>query len=185
MDPIGFYIFEPSHQQIRISRNKKVLFLICVSFIIAIIPIKINGMLMGLYFSFAFLYSFFCFIVSFFTYKPLYGKIDGVLEFHSEAVLYGDYRIDLSEVKSMDFHFMEYKGQIRPYRPLYFNQYKSRGVKNSFEYTDLQGETFEIFFQLEHLEDHKNLEHVIDHYFRIGKISHERRYELQNCKFYW
>jgi len=133
---------------------------------------------MGLYFSLAFLYSFFCFIVSFFTYKPLYGKIDGVLKFQSEAVLYRDYRIDLSEIKSINFHFVDYKGQKVFIRNSYFNQTKSQGVNNSFEYTDLQGETFEIFFQLANSEGHKNLEHLIDHYFRIGKISHQRRHEL-------
>ena len=90
----------------------------------------------------------FCLFTRFFTYKPLYGKIKGKLEFRSDAVIYGDYRIDLSEVKSIDFHFRDYRGQFQFGSGKSFNQTKSQGVKNSFEYTDLKGDTYEVFFRL-------------------------------------
>ena len=157
----------------------------CVALIAYISPFHFNEPLKFLYLAFVSLYTMFCLFTRLFTYKPLYGKIHGKLEFLSDAVMYRDYRLDLSEVKSIDFHFRDYKGQLYLGSGKSFNQVKSQGVKNSFEYTDLKGDTFEVFFRLEHLDDHKNLELLIDHYFRIGKLSHQRRYELQKANFSW
>ena len=182
IDQVSYDIFEPSNQRIKISRNMIVFGLVGIGLLTAITPIEINDTLRFYYIAFVFLYFLFCSITIFFTYKPLYGKIEGKLEFRSDVVMYGDYRIDLSQVKSINFHFRDYKGQFKYIRRS-FNQMKSQGVNNSFEYTDMRGDTCEVFFRLEHPDDHKNLELLIDHYFRISKISHQRRYELQNASF--
>ncbi len=184
IDQVSYDIFEPSNQRVKISRNMIVYGLAGIGLLTALTPLEVNDTLRFYYIAFVFLYFLYCLITCFFTYKPLYGKIDGKIEFLADVVMYGDYRIDLSQVISIDFHFRDYKGQSKYVRKS-VNQMKSQGVNNSFEYTDLKGVTYEILFRLEHQEDHKNLELLIDHYFRIGKISHQRRYELQNANFCW
>ena len=185
VDQVSYDIFEPSNQRIKISRNMIVFSLILVALLTALTPIKFDETLWFLYFVFVFLYIIYCVITSIFGYKPLYGTIDGILEFKSDVVMCRDYCINLSEVKSIDFNFTDYRGQLQYAPRTYLNPIRSQGVNNSFEYTDLKGDTYEVFFRLEHQEDHKNLELLIDHYFRIGKISHQRRYELQNARFSW
>jgi len=117
-------------------------------------------------------------------YKPLYGKIDGEIKFMQDAIIYRDYRIDLSEVRSIDFNFVDYRGQYKFRSNANFDQLRSRGVKNTFEYTDLEGDTYAVYFRLQDKTDHKNLQQLIDHYYRLGKISSQRRYELQNTSYF-
>ena len=178
-----FDIYEPS-SRLSLSRNTIVISLVAFGFLVSLLPLNIPAMLADYYILATGILSLYFLLTSFLSYRPLNGKIEGKLVFGLGYVAVKDKSYYLSDILQINLYLKDYFGKRSHARRYNFNQLLSQGVNNVLEITDMSNNVQRVFFRLKDKNDYKNLELYLDEYCKHGKISFDRKYELERTELF-
>ena len=181
MDRLSFDIFEPEKKTFHITPN---LIVGCLwGFVILILwafegIIPVESTVRDLLLAVVFIVTMFFLIRSFFTYEPLRGTMDGKIIFNEDNVEIGDKQYKLSEIKNIDFGFVDYYGELALRSGANFNPLFSQGADNFMAFDDKSGENKKVYFRMMTKHSSLSLYPFINAAVKAGAMSYLRAIDL-------
>lgn len=123
-------------------------------------------------------------ILQYFQRKPLNGKIEGVIEFNSKAIVIDNKEFNLEDVKKIDLTVDDYLDRRELQMRGDFNQGRTNGIANVLLITFKNGESLKTNFQINYKDDFLKLRQELITYHLYGKISFLKLIHLLNIDNY-
>lgn len=123
-------------------------------------------------------------IAAFFKHKRLNGKINGILKIDFDLITVNDNVYSINSISKIDFHFIDYYGELQSSVRANFNPLLSQGVSNAVEFTDKNNQIHLVYFRLNYKNEHERLFPFITQMIKINKISFLRGIELLGINDY-
>ncbi|MES2448821.1 MAG: hypothetical protein V4546_16675 [Bacteroidota bacterium] len=123
-------------------------------------------------------------IAAFFKHKPINGAISGILQIGFDLIIVTDNHYSINNISKIDFHFIDYFGQLQSSVRANFNPLLSQGVSNAIEFTDKNNQIHLVYFKLNYKYEHERLFPFITEMIKINKISFLRGIELLGINDY-
>lgn len=124
------------------------------------------------------LLSIYFIISAYFKYERILGKIDGILKIDLDFIMIKNNIYQVNEISKIDFHLINYYGELNKSGNLNFNPKLSQGVSNFIEFTDQSNIRYQVYFKLNHTYEHERLFPFITKMIQLKKISFLRGTEL-------
>lgn len=123
------------------------------------------------------LLAFYYLITSFFRHKPLYGKLDGFIQFTPHAIIIKNNIYLLKTIAGIDFRLNDYYGESST-NGRSFNPKLSQGVKNFVTFIDEAQQEHIIYFKLEDKHQYILLSNFVNEAIKLNKITFQRGIDL-------
>jgi hypothetical protein len=190
MITLEYQIFTPEKRKFEITPNSIVYGLWIFSIILFAITDKLQDLkilfepykifyliilvLITIYFS----------IAAFFKHKRLNGKINGILKIDFDLIIVKNNLYLIKNISKIDFHFIDYYGELESSARGNFNPLLSQGVSNAIEFTDDSMQSHLVYFKLNYKYEHERLFPFITEMIKLNKISFLRGIELLGINYY-
>jgi len=180
MDRVVFEKYNPNEKEVSVKPVNIVIPLWLVSIIIFLLTrIGSSGPLGGFaigYFICLAAVSVYLLVSSSVTYTSSHGFIDGTIIFDENGITVNDRSFLLSEIRNLEFCFIDYYGKPKPYKN--WSVEPTPGVENYVSFDDRSGQKKMAYFKLMNKHSSSTLYPFINAAVKAGAISYLRAIDI-------
>lgn len=159
IETASYKIYVPNKNAIKFDRTWLEFSVGLIVFLLYFLPFEVGEKTKLVFAACVFVFYLFL-LATRFTYKPLYGKLQGEIEFSLDGIAIDGHKFEIEKVTNIEIEISDYYGQyVSGGGRFNFNRIFSQGVKNQLSFEICNQESYCFNFRLENKVDHKKWNH--------------------------